>query len=960
MKHIMNVLRPLILFIFFLAASFLSAQRVELTTIKGLNISKYTTHSNSTFILKEPRAMLSFQVDGKIHELSDIPVTSDDTSFYFTFENLVNGQVIPDRDFNDGWKCRVIFRNISKDTIEIENVVPFGEVSDHIYLTSKGPWALARAKIFRPDLGAIGVILPDNAWEMGYGDLSIGEDKSLCSIARRMKSDKAEWRRYKTIIYPGGYVEYSLWIDDYSGEWQNGLRRMFRDRWLYDLQSFDDQLYNRDDLKWIRHAYIIGLQFGWNQEYYDWETQQYKVDGFLEDGKALFGGYDVFGLWPTWPRLGVDERNQWDMFADLPGGLDKLAWFSRQWKAAGTKFFICYNPWDESTRSENPYLGMAGLIDATEADGVVLDCHGASSFALQRAADSVRSGVVMYSEGMAVIEDMPGIVAGRVHDAIYLPPPLNLNKLIKPDFAIFRVCQVHDGRIRREASIAFFNGYGTELNTFAPAQLENMEEDLLYLGKTSRILRENTSNFLTMDWTPLIPTLRDSIWVNKWPLGDKTIYTVFSLLPEGFNGPLFEGTPSLNTGTPSLGTGTPSLNTGTPSLGTGTPSLITGTPSRFHLVSLWHHENLEWTEKDGKLFIPARTEAFNRFELNTRTEGNIDCIALLPSLITAEIQGNTLDITATSGDLIRVWVGDPSYQNKDYIEIGTGAHQVSLFSAPFFNRDGKYVVQLFKDQELLDEYVLTLDAGTPRLVSEMAKTPPADKAPKDMVLIPAGSFEYRTENTDQFIPYPEIEKPVNKEVNSFYMDKYPVTNAQFMEFLGSTGYSPKEPKNFLKHWENGKIPPGLEDHPVVYVSLEDVKAYAAWAGKRLPTEVEWQYAASGRESYNWPWGMEFDSTRCNNATGHTTDVNAFPKGKSPFGVMDMTGNVWQFTGDVYDNGTYYYVIMKGGSHYKPTSSWWYVKGGPQPNYWHQLLLLVSPSFDRNATVGFRCVKDVGP
>jgi gamma-glutamyl hercynylcysteine S-oxide synthase len=77
-------------------------------------------------------------------------------------------------------------------------------------------------------------------------------------------------------------------------------------------------------------------------------------------------------------------------------------------------------------------------------------------------------------------------------------------------------------------------------------------------------------------------------------------------------------------------------------------------------------------------------------------------------------------------------------------------------------------------------------------------------------------------------------------------------------------------------------------------------------------------------------------------------------------VMDLTGNVWQFTNDVYDNGTYYYVIMKGGSHYKPTSSWWYVKGGPQPNYWHQLLLLVSPSFDRNATVGFRCVKDVSP
>ena len=150
---------------------------------------------------------------------------------------------------------------------------------------------------------------------------------------------------------------------------------------------------------------------------------------------------------------------------------------------------------------------MARLIEATDADGVVLDCHGASSYELQKAADSVKAGVVMYSEGMAVVKDMPGIVSGRVHDAIYMPPPLNLNKLIKPDFAIFRVCQIHDGRIRREASIAFFNGYGTELNTFAPGQFDNMEEDLVYLGQTTRVLRENTSNFLSIDWTPLLPIL---------------------------------------------------------------------------------------------------------------------------------------------------------------------------------------------------------------------------------------------------------------------------------------------------------------------------------------------------------------------------------------------------------------------------------------------------------------------
>jgi len=74
----------------------------------------------------------------------------------------------------------------------------------------------------------------------------------------------------------------------------------------------------------------------------------------------------------------------------------------------------------------------------------------------------------MYSEGMAVPKDMPGIVSGGVHDALVLPPPVNLNKLIKPDFAIFRVLQLADDRLHREIACAFFNGYGIEINTMRP------------------------------------------------------------------------------------------------------------------------------------------------------------------------------------------------------------------------------------------------------------------------------------------------------------------------------------------------------------------------------------------------------------------------------------------------------------------------------------------------------------
>jgi formylglycine-generating enzyme required for sulfatase activity len=86
-------------------------------------------------------------------------------------------------------------------------------------------------------------------------------------------------------------------------------------------------------------------------------------------------------------------------------------------------------------------------------------------------------------------------------------------------------------------------------------------------------------------------------------------------------------------------------------------------------------------------------------------------------------------------------------------------------------------------------------------------------------------------------------------------------------------------------------------------------------------------------------------------------VNAFPKGKSQYGVEDLVGDVWQMTGDIYFNGTNYIGIIRGGSYYKPESSWWYIQGGPQPLDKTQILLLTSPGLDRSATVGFRCVKD---
>ncbi|OFX40572.1 MAG: hypothetical protein A2X03_13155, partial [Bacteroidetes bacterium GWA2_40_15] len=196
-------------------------------------------------------------------------------------------------------------------------------------------------------------------------------------------------------------------------------------------------------------------------------------------------------------------------------------------------------------------------------------------------------------------------------------------------------------------------------------------------------------------------------------------------------------------------------------------------------------------------------------------------------------------------------------------------------------------------------------------------------------------------------------------INRFAIDETPVTNAQYQEFIKASGYKPKYPESFLKHWINGKIPAGKEDHPVVYVDLIDARAYAIWAGKRLPSEEEWQIAAQGPDGLMYPWGNEMEDNRCNrNTNGVTTAVKAFPQGVSAYGCYDMCGNTWELTGNEYSDGRTRFVILKGGSCFKAGGSVWYMDGGPQKNSFFAKMLLMWPGLDRCSTVGFRCITDL--
>jgi formylglycine-generating enzyme required for sulfatase activity len=729
--------------------------------------------------------------------------------------------------------------------------------------------------------------------------------------------------------WEGGYVpcttfSHAEWLADIT-HWR--VERLIR-------IGYDGSRYSVPALQWAQHSFMQPQMMVHDRYFYDPVANKYSVDRYLDDLDKRYGGIDAVLIWATYPNMGIDDRNQHDMVRSMPGGVEGVKQMVADFHRRGVRVLFPMMMWDQGTRDPGtdwPHA-IAEFMKQIDADGINGDTQDGVPLAFSLAADRVGHPLAFQPEGGPSDEALAWDVLTWGQYKFEVVPTVDKYRWLEPRH------QVNiQGRWNRDKTddlqYAFFNGEGWESwenvwgiwNGITPRDGEATR-------RVATIERAMAPFFASEGWEPLYPMQRYGVYASRWPLAEQTLWTIVNR-----NEYDVEGRQITMPYTPGL-----------------------------RYFDLYHGTELRPDVQNGEAALSFSTEAHGYGA-----------------------------ILAVSGD------PDAKFQQLMAKMKGMTAEPLSSYSRQW--------------QSLTQQLV------------EIPASAPASSAPEGMVRIDGGDYLFRVqgieiEGTNDMgvdVQYPWEDSPrrfheKGMQIKPFYIDKYPVTNAEFKKFLDATHYHPKDDLNFLRDWKDGSFPEGWAKKPVTWVSIEDAREYAKWAGKRLPHEWEWQYAAQGNDNRLYPWGncdWHLPTTRLGAAaaiptasvsaahpatapstTGQSrlpadlqqstgscnwgndpkslpappadrgrtmlpaSDVDAHPNGASPFGVMDMVGNVWQWTDEYVDDHTRA-AIVRGGSHYQPQGSIWYF---PQAyrNEQHGKLLLMAPSYDRSGALGIRCAKDV--
>jgi iron(II)-dependent oxidoreductase len=679
-----------------------------------------------------------------------------------------------------------------------------------------------------------------------------------------------------------------------KGAWEGGsspCTQNEHDSWLADIRHWRDERririgyegsrYDLPAFKWTQSSFFQPQMMVEDRYFYDPVAHRYTVDRYLDDLEKRYGGIDAVLIWPTYPNMGIDNRNQHDMIRSMPGGIPGVRQMIADFHRRGVRVLFPMMMWDQGTR--DPGMSWPDAIASTMAeigaDGINGDTQDGVPLAYSLAADKIGHPLVFEPEGGPSDEALAWNVMTWGQYSYPFVPMVDKYKWLETRHMV----NISD-RWKRDKTdnlqFAFFNGVGWESweniwgiwNGITPRDAEATR-------RVAAMERALAPFLVSSGWEPLVPMLRYGIYASRWPSGQQAVWTIVNRNEYDVEGQQIELSPE----------------------------------DGVHYFDLYH----------GVELTPVKNQAGRNvlsFQIEAHGYG-----ALLAS---------------------------HSAPDSNIQKLILKMKELSATPLSSYSHEWKVV---------------------PQQIVPIAAVKPPSGSPADMVKIPEADFDFRISGIEiegfndigVDVQYPWEDTPRRfhdhpMHVKAFWIDKYPVTNVQFKKFLDATHYHPEDELNFLRDWKSGAYPAGWDNKPVTWVSLEDARAYAAWTGKRLPHEWEWQYAAQGADGRTYPWGSTWNADAVpvpdKGRTMRGPDaVDAHPKGASPFGVMDLVGNVWQWTEEFQDEHTRG-GILRGGSYYQPQGSIWYFPQAYKLSE-HGKLLMTAPSMDRSGGLGFRCAQD---
>ncbi|MDG4757489.1 SUMF1/EgtB/PvdO family nonheme iron enzyme [Micromonospora sp. WMMD710] len=570
-------------------------------------------------------------------------------------------------------------------------------------------------------------------------------------------------------------------------------------------------------------CFSVCLAWLWDEALYDHERGVFTVDEFLDAAGRDFGGFDGVVLWHAYPVIGLDDRNQFDWYRDVP----ELPEVVRAFQERGVRVFVDYNPWDTGTRREpgTDAEEVAALAGKLGVDGVFLDTLKEGAGELRAALDAVRPGLVLEGESrvpLARIADHAMSWAQWFADSEV--PGVLRAKWFERRHVLHHTRRWHRDHLD-ELHSAWLNGVGVLVwESVFGVWVGWNDRDRAVLRAMRRVQASHAAWLRAEDWVPLADHPGEGqVYASRWTHHDAPLWTV------------------VNRGADHDG---PWLATD-PSAGRRFVDLVTGA-------------ELTVTETaDGRLAVGGPLPA--------------GAIAAVVPGVDAEHRHEPP-------------TGDPSFPARAAVRVRT----------PWA---------------------------------------PRPRVPSGLVAVEGGRHDlvvrHRVRETGLYgeAPYVDEWKPLpprlhhtgtlrrSVRLGRFAIATHEVTHGEYAEFLRATGYRPTRPERFTA----GR---GPADAPVTGVELADARAYAAWAGLRLPTEDEWQVAAEA--------GL----------------------------LVRREPLVWNLTESEHSDGRTRFVILKGGADHRAEGSDWYLDGGPQPADVSVKLLLTGAGLTRSDQVGFRCAADL--